>query len=958
MSSPPIYPQLRLKLTMPTALKVQFIPAIPGVNSSNKVDRSGDTMTGPLILYADPVQPLEAVTKHYVDAIGGGLPASAAPFYPVIQPSSTNVQGSGIPVRHQLVWSDTNPIFWADTAQIISTDPTATTGIHITGTPANGTLTFTFKWASTTVVVPVPVTAGQTISQVTTNIGNAFKANPQLFTPPSTFNIAGGGYDSGAKFGWIEVVPPADIALNWDFRVPMTEAYTPGTSGITIAFDGNSTPATDIAAAQALDNNPAIQLIRNPGAAPTPGSILGTFHFTGSQSSNPTAVTQIYGIWGVRVGNSTTGAIDSFFYVERPGPSGGIQFGTYFRQGVYTAGAPQDHGADTYTGKSMVFLGAASAPTPGVGYLKIYAKNVAGALHAFQIDAVGTEIDLAAGGGGGGISGTGTDKHLVRWSGTSAVQDSRITVDDAGNVIANLNSGAPVALGSSAGGMQIVGPDAGNTNTTVGIDAYSGGAPIFLGRASQGPQAAKTAVVQPEILMAAQGQGWDGSAYAAGGGFQIRVGGAASAAWTSTLHPSQAAIRVVPNTASAVPYDAVLVDGSGAVALTSPNGTILLTAAFNSWTWWWPIGAGTAGQVLTSGGGTAAMTWATPSAGTGGLTTNAMFRNMVGRNGGLEIWQRGASIAVPASSPTFYTADGFYMITGANQACTASRQAGLNVNSRYCGRFQRNSGQIGTTPIGLGFPLDTNELIRMRGKRVILFFTYSTGTNWSAGSLGWNLIFGQGAVPTKRGFGSYVGETIPLTGSVVATPATGATQVFSAVSSVIDSAATQCDLVLVWTPTGSAGANDWVQIDDLQVMEVPAGFTDTASLTFERAPILADYQRCAAFYEKSYAIDEAPGTPNTPLPFFPIIATTIPNSWVGQVQFNIRKRANPTVTVYSYNGTPATFSQGGSPWNNYPVGTGVAGSVTDTGANLFQAGGTIIILNNAISGHWVADASI
>src|SRR5262245_4154414 len=51
------YPPLRLKLTMPAALKLQlvpaafklqFIPAIPGVNSSNKVDRSGDTMTGPL----------------------------------------------------------------------------------------------------------------------------------------------------------------------------------------------------------------------------------------------------------------------------------------------------------------------------------------------------------------------------------------------------------------------------------------------------------------------------------------------------------------------------------------------------------------------------------------------------------------------------------------------------------------------------------------------------------------------------------------------------------------------------------------------------------------------------------------------------------------------------------------------------------------------------------------------
>jgi Repeat of unknown function (DUF5907) len=69
------YPTLRLKLTMPTALKLQFLPAVPGFNASqvaNKVNRTGDTMTGQLFLAADPTFNLEAATKQYVDTHGGG----------------------------------------------------------------------------------------------------------------------------------------------------------------------------------------------------------------------------------------------------------------------------------------------------------------------------------------------------------------------------------------------------------------------------------------------------------------------------------------------------------------------------------------------------------------------------------------------------------------------------------------------------------------------------------------------------------------------------------------------------------------------------------------------------------------------------------------------------------------------------------------------------------------------
>lgn len=47
---------------------------------SGKVNKAGDTMTGPLVLPGDPTQPLEAATKQYVDQHGGGASGDFLPL--------------------------------------------------------------------------------------------------------------------------------------------------------------------------------------------------------------------------------------------------------------------------------------------------------------------------------------------------------------------------------------------------------------------------------------------------------------------------------------------------------------------------------------------------------------------------------------------------------------------------------------------------------------------------------------------------------------------------------------------------------------------------------------------------------------------------------------------------------------------------------------------------------------
>ena len=47
---------------------------------SGKVNKAGDTMTGPLVLSGDPSQPMEAATKQYVDQHGGGASGDFLPL--------------------------------------------------------------------------------------------------------------------------------------------------------------------------------------------------------------------------------------------------------------------------------------------------------------------------------------------------------------------------------------------------------------------------------------------------------------------------------------------------------------------------------------------------------------------------------------------------------------------------------------------------------------------------------------------------------------------------------------------------------------------------------------------------------------------------------------------------------------------------------------------------------------
>jgi hypothetical protein len=228
------------------------------------------------------------------------------------------------------------------------------------------------------------------------------------------------------------------------------------------------------------------------------------------------------------------------------------------------------------------------------------------------------------------------------------------------------------------------------------------------------------------------------------------------------------------------------------------------------------------------------------------------FKNVVGRNGGLEVWQRltnGATTIAVAASTTAYTVDGWYLATGANEASTITQVAGLTNNSRFGARVQRNSGQTGTGAIYFAIPLDTDELLKMAGQKVVVSFTASTGANWSptSGTLVCNLYTGNTNAPAKRGGSAYAsGDTNPINFSNNIAAGSAAARFVSALSSAVPSNITQAELQFTWTPTGTAGANDWFSIDDVQLEVVLDGAAPITPL-FERSDYVWDLMRCQRF---------------------------------------------------------------------------------------------------------------
>jgi len=325
------------------------------------------------------------------------------------------------------------------------------------------------------------------------------------------------------------------------------------------------------------------------------------------------------------------------------------------------------------------------------------------------------------------------------------------------------------------------------------------------------------------------------------------------------------------------------------------------------------------------------------------------FKNIL-VNGGLEFFRRGAdgaaSFAVGAST-TAYTADRWYLATGANQAHTVSQQAGLTDRSRFCARIQRNAGQTGTGTVVFGQPFDSDMGRSIRGQIVAISAKVRSGANWSpaAGTLTLSLYVGTGTI-AKRVAG-FTGETLVASASANLGAGSPVTAIGAVAAAPVPTSTIQGELQFAWTPGGTAGAGDYIEIDNVQ-LEVGGIVTG-----FDFRPNMDELMRCMRYYQKSFTDSTAPaqnigiGQDEEQL----VLPTGTSGAFALSIQLPVNLRANPTVTTYNTSATNAN-------WRDTTAGADRAVSIlASTGKRL------IIGLAGGIAGstnriNWQADSEV
>lgn len=278
-------------------------------------------------------------------------------------------------------------------------------------------------------------------------------------------------------------------------------------------------------------------------------------------------------------------------------------------------------------------------------------------------------------------------------------------------------------------------------------------------------------------------------------------------------------------------------------------------------------------------------------------------------NGAFDIWQRGTSFSIPATSSAAYYPDRFQLATNANQAVTLSRQATSDTTNlpfiQYCARIARNSGQTGTGNLNFATTLESANSIPFAGKTVTVSFYARAGANYSAASsaLGVTLVSGTGT--DQNIYSGFTGSANVISSSATLTTTW---QRFTFTGTVA-STATQLAFYPTFTPVGTAGAADYYEITGIQL---DIGST---ALPFRRAQntLAGELAACQRYYQKSYSQGTAPGTSTLVGGVdYQTAQASGTGTWYVSVPYKTTMRTEPTITVYDNSGTSGKVYKGGS----------------------------------------------
>lgn len=308
------------------------------------------------------------------------------------------------------------------------------------------------------------------------------------------------------------------------------------------------------------------------------------------------------------------------------------------------------------------------------------------------------------------------------------------------------------------------------------------------------------------------------------------------------------------------------------------------------------------------------------------------FKNFLS-NGAFALWSAGTSFSnISGSGTGVETADGWYFVQPVAASNAVSRQTATTVGARYGMRFGRPAASTSTNQLRLWKTILTDEAYRLSGQTVTVSFTAFAGANFSAASSALSVILATGTTEDQSGdliaSSGWGGQQNEVNQSQIIT--TTATRYQFTAS--VDAGTKEVGVQFAYTGVGTAGANDWVQIEDVQV-EI-----DSAATDFHQAPTPLDFVRDnltaggQLFLTSTFTDPGADRLLGWDDSASAIIGFTMPAAGLALSGTGI-VLANDLAALEAFSGTGATglaYRSGADAW----------GSVT-IGANLGFSGGTL-----------------
>jgi hypothetical protein len=300
-------------------------------------------------------------------------------------------------------------------------------------------------------------------------------------------------------------------------------------------------------------------------------------------------------------------------------------------------------------------------------------------------------------------------------------------------------------------------------------------------------------------------------------------------------------------------------------------------------------------------------------------------------NGDFGVWQRGISF----TTQSVYGPDRWFLTGVTSNMTFAQVTSSLPSAFQYGIKLQRNSGATNTDIFSIAQPFETATSIPLQGQTVALSFWAKAGANFSASS-GFGLIRLYSGTGTNQSastqFGGWTGYS-EWQNTNTFSPTTIWTR-FTCTGTV-PSNATQIGLRIGWSATGTAGADDSLQIAGVQL---EAGNLATP-FTTASGSIGGEFALCQRYYETGTGYQSGRNGAG--------VGDNHPWVSLTGTSFQVAKRAASTITL----GTPTNSNCYTNSGNTFNIT--VAGFAQTL---LYLTGGTVA--NMSITQPWTASAEL